>query len=121
MTTFYNARAYGRPITIYDEGVSLTTNVGSINFTGAGVAGTALGDDVTETINGGLGGTSIVTVSGTIDDLNTAFTADTQPALLVINGGTYKTTGGTITWTYVAGAITSSVAVGTGGTIYGIA
>lgn len=47
----------GRPVTIKDEGVTLTTNVASIDFAGAGVTGTTIGDAVTETIPGGGGGT----------------------------------------------------------------
>ena len=65
-------------------------------------------------------GISIITITGTIDDSNTSFTATSQPTLLNINGAFYQKTGGAITWTYVAGTITLSSAVGTGGSIYGI-
>lgn len=43
-------------ITALDEGVSLTTKMKSINFVGAGVVATTVGDDVTVTIAGGGGG-----------------------------------------------------------------
>ncbi len=63
---------------------------------------------------------SVITVTGTIDDSNKTFTAVTQPTLLNINGGFYNTTGGTYTWSYLAGVITLNFAVGTGGSIFGI-
>ncbi len=63
---------------------------------------------------------SIIAVAGTINDSNTSFTASSEPVLLNINGAFYQESGGAITWTYVAGTITTSVAVGTGGNIYGI-
>lgn len=68
------------------------------------------------------GGTtlSIITVSGIIDDSNVTFTAATEPTLLNINGAFYKKTGGSYTWSYAAGTITLNVAVGTGGSIFGI-
>lgn len=69
---------------------------------------------------GGSGGFSIITVTGAIDDSNVTFTALTEPTLLNINGAFYKKTGGSYTWTYVTGTITLNVAVGTGGSIFGI-
>lgn len=65
-------------------------------------------------------GLSIITVTGTIDDSNVTFTAASQPTLLFINGLCYQTTGGSITWTYVAGTITISSPIGTGGSIFGV-
>jgi hypothetical protein len=52
---FYDRQEKGKAITIKDEGVPIATNVGSLNFTGAGVSGTAIGSDVTEDIPGGGG------------------------------------------------------------------
>jgi hypothetical protein len=46
----------GQPVTIKDEGISLTQNVNSIDFAGAGVTSASVGADVTETIPGGGGG-----------------------------------------------------------------
>lgn len=62
---------------------------------------------------------SVITMTGTIDDSNVTFTCSTQPSEMVINGVSYLTTGGAITWTYLAGTITLSVPVGTNGTIWG--
>jgi len=49
---FNNAQEQGKPIEIKDEGLSLAKNIGSIDFTGSGVTGTALGTDVTESVPG---------------------------------------------------------------------
>ena len=43
----------GANITVYDEGVSLTTTLNSLDFVGAGVTATTAGNDVTVTIPGG--------------------------------------------------------------------
>lgn len=53
---YNNAQERGRPITIKDEGLTLVGNVGSIDFQGAGVTGSAIGSDVTEEIPGGGAG-----------------------------------------------------------------
>lgn len=66
------------------------------------------------------GSLGILAVAGTIDDSNLTFTVGSLPTVLIINGGTYKTTGGSITWSYLAGTITLSSAVGTGGSIFGL-
>ena len=42
----------GKSIKILDEGSSLTTNVAQINFTGAGITATTVGNDVTVTVPG---------------------------------------------------------------------
>lgn len=65
-------------------------------------------------------GFGIITITGTVDDSNVSFTATSQPTLLNINGAFYQKTGGTYTWTYVAGTITLSTPVGTGGQIFGV-
>lgn len=70
--------------------------------------------------NAGSGGFTIVAVTGTVDDSNVTFTAATEPTALVINGGIYQKTGGSITWTYVGTTITLSFPVGTGGSIFGL-
>lgn len=66
------------------------------------------------------GGVSNITITGTIDDSNVTFTSASQPTYLVINGATYSSTGGAITWSYLAGTITLSSPVGTGGSIFGL-
>lgn len=63
---------------------------------------------------------SNITIAGTPDDSNVTFTATSQPTYLVINGATYSSTGGAITWSYVAGTITLSSPVGAGGSIFGL-
>lgn len=77
----------------------------------------ASGQKVISATSGGL---SIVAITGTINDSNVSFTALSQPTLLIINGGTYQQAGGAITWTYVAGIITLSSPVGSGGSIFGL-
>ena len=56
--------ASGSALTVKDEGTNLTTNATSINFTGAGVTASHIGDDVTVTISGAGGGGAT-----TLDDL----------------------------------------------------
>lgn len=69
----------------------------------------------------GVSGTySSVTVTGTINNSNTSFTAGSQPTYLVMNGGAYLTSGSDVTWSYLAGAITTSIPVGTGGSLFGL-
>lgn len=46
-----------KKISIYDDGVLLVDDADSIDFTGPGVSGSALGNDVTEDITGGGAGT----------------------------------------------------------------
>lgn len=96
---------------------------------GSGIPSLAAGTNITLTPDGNGGyivsstggsGSSVITVTGTIDDSNTSFSAVTEPTQLVINGGLYRKTGGSITWTYVGTTITLSIPVGTGGSIYGL-
>lgn len=65
---------------------------------------------------------TILTATGTIDDSNTSFTFTQQPTVIVVNGGVYQQTGGTITWTWVSGTLraTLSSAVGDGGSLFGL-
>lgn len=63
---------------------------------------------------------NVLAATGTIDDSNTAFTFPSRPSVLVINGGTYRETGGAITWTWSSPTATLSVPVGTGGSIFGL-
>ncbi len=62
----------------------------------------------------------IIPVSGTINDTNVNFTSTSEPSILVINGSAYTPTGGNITWTYSSNAITLSIAIGIGGSIFGL-
>lgn len=105
---------------IKDEGVALTQRT-NLNFVGAGVTVTDdVGNDASVVTIASTGGLAQITISGTIDDSNVTFTASSLPDILVINGGLYRSTGGAITWSYVAGTITLSSPVGTGGSIFGL-
>lgn len=68
----------------------------------------------------GSSGITVIAIAGVINDANVSFTSASEPTLLVINGASYQATGGAITWAYVAGAITLSSPVGTGGSIFGL-
>ncbi len=63
---------------------------------------------------------SVLAVTGTVNDSNVSFTVASQPTLVAINGVLYRTTGDIITWTYLAGTLTLSQAVGTGGSVYAL-
>lgn len=76
--------------------------------------------DVTISASGSGGGLSVLTVTGTVDDSNLSFTVASQPTLVIINGASYRTTSDSITWTYLAGTLTLSQAVGAGGSIYAL-
>lgn len=111
--TFSNPQEMGRPIRIEDEGVPLTSNVAKINFTGAGVTGIAVGDDITETIPGGsVSGTEVVgeTPSGTINGVNTDFTLANNPILVrgIYRGGSRQSE--TDDYTIITNTITFLIA-----------
>ncbi len=108
---FYNPQEMGRAITILDEGLVLTTNVSSIDFTGAGITGSVLGDAVTENVSGGGSSSTVVNYeapSGAIDGSNTVFTWAHTPLYgvqIALNGsivspeaGDFTTTGATTTF-----------------------
>jgi hypothetical protein len=61
--SFRHDEEKGRPIKIRDEGVPLTSNVSEIDFTGAGVTGTVIGNSVTEDIPGGAGSDTLQSVT----------------------------------------------------------
>lgn len=79
-------------ISIQDEGITIATNIGVLNFAGAGVSGSVLGNVVTETITGGGSGSTtpvdqIMTDSGD----HTNFTITNSPisgSLQVFNNST---------------------------------
>jgi hypothetical protein len=108
------------------QGKKINTN--DLRWHGSGVPSLTAGNNITLTLtadggysiaSSGGGGLTEIVISGTIDDTNVTFTSLSEPSYLVINGVWYKSTGGSTTWTYVAGTITLSSAVGTGGTIWG--
>lgn len=107
---------FGHALTIKDEGLTLTANAASLDFTGAGVSGTVLGNAVTETIAGG--GTSFTPVkneipSDPINGSNTVFNLAHTPlygVIVVLNSGTLTpTTGGTIGDYALSGSVVTFV------------
>lgn len=80
--SFNTLQELGRPVKIKDEGVTLVTNVASLDMTGAGITATASGNDVTATIPGP---TAIA-----LDDLNdTTITSPSNGHLLSYNGSVW--------------------------------
>jgi len=79
---FSNIQPMGRPLTIKDEGVSLNSDVGSIDFVGGGVAGSAVGSDITEDISG----LQVETPLGDVNNVNTVFTVSNIPKFITLNG-----------------------------------
>lgn len=81
----------GSPVIIKDEGLTLTNNVGSIDFVGNGVTGSVFGNAVTENIPGATGFTVVSNEvpSGAIDGSNTVFTLAHTPlyGVQVVVGG----------------------------------
>lgn len=109
----------GSDIIIKDEGINVSTTPASIDFVGAGVSVSAIGNDVTVTFTGGGGGGATLTkqtVTGTVDDSNTTFTVAIEPLYIVVNGSQYSEGEGAYT-SYSAGTITLAYPVGTGGFI----
>lgn len=86
----------GGPHYLAGSGISIEGNV--LSATGSGTFG-------------------IITVSGTIDDSNTSFTAASTPTIVVINGTNYRNGKGV---TIAGTAITTDNPVGTGGDIYAL-
>lgn len=82
---FSNPRETGRPIKIKDDGLVITNNVGSIDFTDSGVSGSASGDAVTEVIPGSSGLAS-ESPAEAVDDSNKVFTFVHQPKFITRNG-----------------------------------
>lgn len=115
MSGFSNSRELGRPLTIKDEGVSLHDNVASIDLVGPGVAGAVLGDEVTETISGGVG--TPETPVGDINGSNVTFTITAVSltqlflnGILQEEGVKFTLSGTTITYTTAPRAGTAHVA-----------
>lgn len=69
--------------------------------------------------NDSIAGT-VLTATGTVNDTNKDFTFTSKPSIIVINGASYRETGGAITWTWATLTATLSSPVGVGGDIYGI-
>ena len=108
MGGFHNPKQTG--IKVYDDGVLIAQSATSIDFAGAGVSGSAIGNAVTENISG-VPGTQVAgeVPSGDINDVNTVFTLAHTPLsdVAVYVGGSrmtlgvdYTITGATITFTF---------------------
>lgn len=108
--TFRNIQETGKPLAIKDEGVTIADNTDSIDFTGAGVSGSAVGQDVTESISGAsLSFSDAETPSGSVNGSNVTFTLANSPspatslslyvngALQTPGGEDYSLSGATIT------------------------
>jgi len=126
-------------ITVKDEGVTLTNNVSSLDFVGAGVTATAVGRSVTITIPGATGTTALIvqdegvnltTTANTLNFTGSGVTASNVgnvvtvniPAvipstittydegnLLTANTASYNFVGNSITATAVGNAVTVTV------------
>jgi hypothetical protein len=119
--SFYTTMELGRPLTVKDEGVSLGTNVNSIDLVGAGITGTISGDEVTATIStgAGLNFSDEETPTGTVNGSNTSFTLANTPSPassleLQVNGQTLASGGedftlATATITFVTAPPTGSI------------
>lgn len=93
---FYNAREYGQPVEIKDEGVTLVGNVGSLDFTGAGVSASAIGSDVTVNITGTAAVTDHqeFTAAGgeTVFNLSFSYTIGSNKLQVFLNGNLLRET-----------------------------
>jgi hypothetical protein len=95
--TYNNIQTNGNPVQVLDEGISLSTNVASLNFAGDGVTGTAVGAAITETISGYAGSPSHSEVpTGTVSGTNVTFTLAHTPKSgtlkLYVNGSRQQLT-----------------------------
>lgn len=108
---FYNRQEKGGKIAIYDDGVLLTANATSIDFTGAGISGSVIGSAVTENVSGGGSGTQVIgeTPSGEINGANVTYTIAHTPTAgtfqlfygkVLAQPSDYSLSGTTITMTY---------------------
>jgi len=113
--SFYNARETGRPVAIKDEGITLTPSVSSIDFTGSGVSGSTVGNDVTEAVSGG-GGFTRINPTGSVNGSNTAFVFSQKPTYIVSDGAWYVENTG---WTWDGGSSTATMTIPPNDTIYG--
>lgn len=74
-------------------------------------------------MNSSGNGVSLISITGSIDDVNTSFSVSSfvqSLTQIVVNGIPYSQTGGSITWSLSGTALTISSPVGLNGTIFGI-
>lgn len=118
--SFSNRQEFGPPITVKDEGVTLTGNLEELDFTGDGVTATNVGAIVDAAISGsGSGSLAESEVpSGTVNGSNADFTLANTPLAgslkLYLNGVRQKVTED---YTLSTATITFNVAPPTGSII----
>jgi hypothetical protein len=104
---FSNLQETGKPVSVKDEGLTITPSVASLNFVGSGVTGTNIGDNVTATIPGGGGtGFTKLTATGTVNSVNADFTFTEKPTYIVSDGLWYVENTG---WTWAGSTATMTV------------
>ncbi len=113
-------REVGQPVAIKDEGVTVVDRAASIDFVGAGVTATGVGNEGTSTIPGGIGGGAVDFISNvatnTILGRTTAGSGDseeltpaqTRTLINVEDGATADQTGAEIKTAYEAEANTNA-------------
>ena len=107
----------GKGFTLYVNGVKKLFTAQTLNITGSGVTYNFANGRNDVTITGGSGAFSVLTATGTIDGSNATFTFASEPALVVLNGMTYRNGAGvTITTTTAV----FDVAPQSGSDVYGI-
>ena len=79
-------KSSGHPVSIKDEGVTIVTDVSSINAVGAGVTASAIGPDVTLTVPGGGSSLSKETPTPAVDGVTVAFSVTNLPKFVQLNG-----------------------------------
>src|SRR3990167_426629 len=90
----------GRPVKIKDEGVTISSNVASLDFMGAGVSVTGSGDDVTPSIPGStniaLNDLNDVTISGATSGQVLSWNGSAWVNSAASSGGTWGSITGTL-------------------------
>lgn len=114
------ARTAKKKIAIFDEGVEITPDADSIDFTGSGLSASGDPDVTVNGTGGGSGSLGELAATGAKDDTNREFTFASKPVVIIVNGSSYRENRG---WTWNGGTLTATLAspVGAGGDIYGLA
>ena len=111
VTASHALNSGGSPVTIKDEGSTLTTGVTSIDFVGDGVTATNIGSEVTVTIPGGGGGSVNTSSLVTTSSFN-AYTASINSFTSSINTFTASYNTGSFTGSFTGSLLgTSSYAL----------
>ena len=109
------------PVILVINGLTYRQSGGMYNWTVSGKTITLNNPiGVSGSIFGISGGLFAIEVSGTIDDSNTSFTSTIQPEYLSFSGLTAFQESVLEPWSYSNGAITTTNAVGVGGSLFGI-